>query len=146
MGTMISRLSTIAGRIAVAVLLVIGSVPAAQAQGHGHVGGWHGGHGGGRGGGHVGFGWGVGLWAPFYWGAGWPYYYGYPAYGPPVYYAPPVVEPTVVQPAGPAPAPVWYYCDNPQGYYPYVQSCSSAWRQVPATPPAQTPAAKPAPH
>jgi len=28
----------------------------------------------------------------------------------------------------------WYYCDNPKGYYPYVSSCSSGWRQVPARP------------
>lgn len=37
--------------------------------------------------------------------------------------------------AAPPPAPVWYYCDNPQGYYPYVQACSSGWRQVPQAPP-----------
>lgn len=62
-----------------------------------------------------------------------PYYY-YPP--PPVYYAPP---PVVYAPP-PAPTPVapqaqtWYYCDNPQGYYPYVSSCTSGWRQVPARP------------
>ena len=69
-----------------------------------------------------------------------PYYY-YPPppvvyYPPPVYYAPP---PVVYAPP-PAPTPVapqaqtWYYCDNPQGYYPYVSSCQSGWRQVPARP------------
>ena len=26
----------------------------------------------------------------------------------------------------------YYYCDNPQGYYPSVQSCSTPWREVPA--------------
>jgi len=25
-----------------------------------------------------------------------------------------------------------YYCDNPQGYYPYVTQCSAGWRQIPA--------------
>lgn len=30
----------------------------------------------------------------------------------------------------------WYYCDNPAGYYPYVQSCD-AWQQVSPTPPQQ---------
>jgi len=35
----------------------------------------------------------------------------------------------------PPPAQFWYHCDNPQGYYPYVQTCSSGWHQVPATPP-----------
>lgn len=62
-----------------------------------------------------------------------PAYY-YPP--PPVYYAPP---PVVYAPP-PAPTPVapqaqtWYYCDNPQGYYPYVSNCASGWRQVPARP------------
>jgi len=66
-----------------------------------------------------------------------PYYYAPPPvvyYPPPVYYAPP---PVVYAPP-PPPTPVapqaqtWYYCDNPQGYYPYVSSCTSGWRQVPA--------------
>ena len=47
--------------------------------------------------------------------------------------------PAVVYPAQPAYAPPqsqnWYYCDKPHGYYPYVQSCDSGWRPVPATPP-----------
>ena len=101
-------------------------------HGGGHNGnwGWHGG------GGHDGhfhnhsdvglfFGW------PY---AGWPYSYPYYDYGyyPPTDYrvyaydAPPAPPPPVV--------PNWYYCDNPQGYYPYVQSCGSAWQDVPATP------------
>jgi hypothetical protein len=24
----------------------------------------------------------------------------------------------------------WYYCTDPAGYFPYVQSCSKAWMQV----------------
>lgn len=36
----------------------------------------------------------------------------------------------------PAPQPqVWYYCNSPQGYYPYVQACPTGWQTVPATPP-----------
>lgn len=31
----------------------------------------------------------------------------------------------------------WYYCDDPQGYYPYVRSCSSDWRPVPISPQAR---------
>jgi len=27
----------------------------------------------------------------------------------------------------------WYYCDNPRGYYPYLQDCEN-WREVPADP------------
>jgi hypothetical protein len=84
---------------------------------------------------------GVGI-GPFWPG---PYYGPYPYYyPPPVVYAPPPVvytpPPVVVQPAAPAyvqqPAQAnsWYYCDNPQGYYPTVQNCSTGWRQVPAQP------------
>ena len=32
------------------------------------------------------------------------------------------------------PTQVWYYCPNPQGYYPYVAQCYSGWQAVPATP------------
>ncbi len=56
--------------------------------------------------------------------------YPYPTYIPPaivVQQAPPV-------PTGLPPAQYWYYCDNPQGYYPYVASCNGDWRPVPATP------------
>jgi len=129
--------------------------PSAMAQTHGgggghggggHVGGGHvgGGHvgGGWHGGWHGGWGWGwgvgigIGLWDPFFWG--WPYYpwgwpYAYDYYGPAYYYAAPTVIETA--PVAPGVGPSWYYCDNPQGYYPYVQSCVNPWRQVPATPP-----------
>jgi hypothetical protein len=67
-----------------------------------------------------------------------PFYFAPPPvvyYPPPVYYAPP---PVVYAPPPPTPvapqAQTWYYCDNPQGYYPYVSNCSSGWRQVPARP------------
>jgi len=87
-----------------------------------------------------GFGFGFGFWDPWwgwdagYWGYTYPYYY-YPPY--PAYYAPPPVPPAQgpVQATGAPPPQSWYYCDDPQGYYPYVQNCSSAWRQV--TPPQQ---------
>ena len=42
--------------------------------------------------------------------------------------------------AGPGPggnSGAWYYCNNPDGYYPYVKHCNSAWQAVPPTPPAQ---------
>lgn len=29
-------------------------------------------------------------------------------------------------------APVWYYCSDPPGYYPYVSQCYTAWQTVPA--------------
>ena len=94
------------------------------------------------------FGVGFGFWDPWwgwgpadYWGYYYPYYY--PPYYPAYYSAPPPEAPGYAPPAGApaqttgAPPPqYWYYCDNPQGYYPYVQNCSAAWRQVAATPPA----------
>lgn len=79
---------------------------------------------------------GVGIGAPFYWGPA-PYYYA----PPPVYYAPP---PVYYAPP-PAPAPTsyiskpqqnYYYCSNPQGYYPTVPSCTVPWQEVPNAPPA----------
>lgn len=24
----------------------------------------------------------------------------------------------------------WYYCQNPEGYYPYVKSCPGGWMKV----------------
>ncbi len=68
-----------------------------------------------------------------------PWYYAPPpvVYAPPpvVYAPPPVVVAPPPQPAYVSqPAPNWYYCDNPKGYYPYVATCNGAWRQVPAQP------------
>jgi hypothetical protein len=31
----------------------------------------------------------------------------------------------------------WYYCDDPKGYWPYVQACNVPWEAVPVTPPNQ---------
>ncbi len=75
-------------------------------------------------------------------GVGVPAFYPAPYYYPPYYYAPPPVvytPPPVYYVNPPAPAPsgpastssqYWYYCDDPQGYYPYVAQCNAAWRQV----------------
>jgi hypothetical protein len=78
-------------------------------------------------------------------GPGWygppPYVYAPPpavVYAPPptvVVAPPPTVYVTPSAPPPPQPA-VWYYCDNPQGYYPYVSTCGTPWRQV-QPPPAQ---------
>lgn len=77
---------------------------------------------------------GVGIGVPFYgYGYGYAPYYYPPAVvyaPPPVVYAPPpapVAAPSYIQ----QPQQYFYYCDNPQGYYPTVPSCSTPWREVP---------------
>ncbi len=99
------------------------------------------------GGGYYGGGFGIG--GPGYYGG-----YGYrdPFFYPPHYAFPPAYAypPLVVTPATPpiyieqenvAPTPppqtnYWYYCNNPDGYYPYVKQCPGGWQQV-APQPAQ---------
>ena len=57
----------------------------------------------------------------------WPYaaYAGWPYYPPEVIEAPPEYsEPEQQQPY------YWYYCRDPQGYYPYVKSCPGGWIPV----------------
>jgi hypothetical protein len=139
--------------VVLAALLILSAGPGhTRGGGHGgggHGGGHHGGHGGkwhgghGWGGARVGIGIGLGpFWGPYwgpywrpYWGGYWrPYAYGYP-YAYPYVYPPVVTVPSTrvyVQPSAPA---YWYYCDNPQGYYPYVQQCPGGWRAVAPTPP-----------
>jgi hypothetical protein len=70
------------------------------------------------------------YWGPYY-GEPYPYY-------PPVVVTPPqvYVEPAPQTPNPPPPAPsYWYYCEEPQGYYPYVQQCPNGWRPVAPTTP-----------
>ncbi len=90
-----------------------------------------------------------GWWVP--WAVGGavvaPYYWYRPYYGP--YYPPPpaVVQeqpPTYVEPEEQEPY-YWYYCQNPQGYYPYVQSCQGGWMKVVPNPNPPNPGANPAP-
>lgn len=82
---------------------------------------------------------------------GGPAYWNYPAYSAPYspyYYPPYPYPPVVVAPAPPpvyieqgqpAPAPQpsndWYYCRNPDGYYPYVKQCPGGWQRVAPQPP-----------
>jgi hypothetical protein len=83
-----------------------------------------------------GFGFGGGDW--WGWDPYWYPYYAYYPYPPYPAYAPPAApapqEP--VQAMGAPPQQYWYHCDNPEGYYPYVANCTSAWRPVVPTPPA----------
>ena len=111
--------------LCVALLLLIGTVPYADAFGHG---GFHGGgpghgsfHGGGFG--HHPF------IAPHRFGHIDHFHGGIFFDVPPLWVAPePYVEVT------PVPPPVWYYCTNPPGYYPTVPSCTVPW--TPVYPPA----------
>jgi len=104
-----------------------------RSGGRGYVGrGGYVGHGGHRHGGHfsgsiwIGPGW--GFWDPFFYP-----YYPYPGYR---YYPPPTVvvpqEPQeyILPDAQQEETGYWYYCRNPQGYYPYVERCPSGWMKV----------------
>ena len=53
------------------------------------------------------------------------------ALAPPVYVGPPVAvyAPPAYYSAPSAPT-YWYYCQNPQGYYPYVPQCPGGWLTV----------------
>lgn len=101
------------------VLLLVSSLPGYAAHGHFRGGVWIG----------------PGLWGPW-WGAP---YYSAPYYP---YYAPPPVivqehQPEIyVQPAPQSDAPVyWYFCRDPEGYYPYVTQCPKGWLKVVPSPP-----------
>ena len=122
----------IAKLIAAMCLLITGIVVSGAAAAHGSV--------------HFG----VVVGGPVWWGGPWyPPYYPYypPAYFPP---APAVSSPPVyiengagaAQPPAAAAEPpaseganYWYYCRDPEGYYPYVKECNGGnWERVPAEP------------
>jgi hypothetical protein len=106
------------------------------ARGGGHFGGHHHGHS------HLSIG--LGYFGPgFYGGYGYGGYgfggYGYPFYYPPSYsYPQTVIVPTsppvyIQQPQAQPVQPqtsYWYYCQNPEGYYPYIKDCPVGWLQV----------------
>ena len=118
--------------------------------------GGHGGGGGGHSHGHshlnLGFNLG-GFYDPGFYGFGGPGFYGfggygfgYPFYYPPLYAYPPAImtpstPPVYIQQEQPQPVhpqfSYWYYCQDPEGYYPYVKNCPSGWQQVSPQPPAQ---------
>jgi len=65
-------------------------------------------------------------------------YYAYPYPSPPTVVTVPVTPPVYIQQTPPVapqyPAGYWYYCQNPEGYYPYVSECPTGWQQVSPTP------------
>jgi hypothetical protein len=116
-----------------AILLVLASSMSGYA-GHGHFSG-HGDHGHFSGGVFISPGW----WGPGWGGAGW---WGPPYY--PYYYPQPQViiqerEPeTYIQQSPQADVPAyWYFCREPEGYYPYVKQCPKGWLKVVPSPPAE---------
>lgn len=109
--------------LAVLVLILAGSSPGEAYRG-GHFG--HGGHA------RVGVFIGGPVWDPWWWG---PYYPHYPYYS-----APPVVvqqQPdTYIQQSPPVEEQnYWYFCKDPEGYYPYVKKCPKGWLKVVPSPP-----------
>ena len=77
------------------------------------------------------------------------YYYDAPAYPYPDYYRPSTVvierdrDAVAAPPAGAPQQQYWYYCREPDGYYPYVPECHTQWRQVPVTPQGAPPSPPP---
>jgi hypothetical protein len=64
-------------------------------------------------------------------GGGW-YFYDTPIYPYPGYVSDYYVDDGDYADAPGDNAYSWYYCQNPPGYYPYIQSCNGQWQQVPA--------------
>lgn len=77
------------------------------------------------------------------------YGFGYPFYYPPYYSYPqtivvPTTPPVYIQQQQAQPTQqaqpqtnYWYYCRDPDGYYPYVKTCPGGWLQVAPQPPGQ---------
>ena len=110
--------------------------------------------------GHFNFGIGIGgyypgFYSPGFYGSGFygPGFYGYRSYGypdpffnRPFYSYPPTVvvpvtPPVYIQQEQAKPAEpqssYWYYCQDSEGYYPYVKSCPGGWLPVAPQPLAQ---------
>jgi hypothetical protein len=120
-------------KITCLLIVLIGSMSSNSVWARGgHGGGW--GHGGGYYSG-IGLGLGLGYGLGYYGGSYYSPYYAYPPAVVTVPVAPPVYiqqAPAVVQQN---PSGFWYYCNNPQGYYPYIKQCPDGWQQVDPIPP-----------
>lgn len=132
----------------------------AHSGGSGHPGGSYGHTGGHSSHGHSHLNIGLGYYSPGFYGPGFYGYGGYGyggygfggyGYGDPYYYPPYYAYPrTVIVPSTPPVyiqqqqvQPVqpqtnyWYYCQDPDGYYPYVKNCPGGWLQVAPQPSTQ---------
>ncbi|MBX3616317.1 hypothetical protein [Nitrosomonas sp.] len=101
---------------------------------------------------HSHFGIGLGYYGPGFYGGYGGYGFGGYGYGYPYYYSPWYAYPTPVVPTAPivpttppvyierqeaqssqpaqSQANYWYYCRDPDGYYPYVKNCPGGWLPV----------------
>ena len=111
--------------IVAATALFLTAVSPGQARG-GHGG--HFGHGG-----HVGVGFFVGgpFWDPWWWGPAYPSYPYYPSRTVIIRQQPATYSQQPSQADKPA---YWYFCTDPEGYYPYVKHCPEGWLKVLPTP------------
>ncbi len=123
-------IKVLCGAVLLAGVFTSGAALADRGHGHGH--------------GHVGLGlyFGVPYPHPYYPYLYYPYpYYYYPDYPPVVTVPVPVEPPVYIEQGSPQSAPqasgYWYYCENPDGYYPYVKECPGGWQKVVPTPPPQ---------
>ncbi len=112
-------------------LLIVWAMFSQDSRAHGHGGGHGGSHG------HSSFGFYFG--APFYPHPFYPYpYYAYPYYYPPTVVTVPSTPPVYIEQSKPVirefPAGYWYYCADPEGYYPYVKECRAGWQPVAPAP------------
>ncbi len=125
--------------VLVGMVILLGSTAPSLAWGRG--GGFHGGfHGGSHGGFHHGFHHDGHAFVHSHVFIGAPFFFGDPFWwGPwPTYAAPPAVvqsSPPVYIQQQPTPSAYWYYCQKPEGYYPYIKDCPGGWLTV--VPPAQ---------
>ena len=87
-----------------------------------------------RGGVWIGPAWGPGYWGPTYPYPSYPYPYPYAYPAPPVVIRQEPQEYIQVQPAPAQEPQYWYYCPDPQGYYPKVSACPKGWLRVVPTP------------
>jgi hypothetical protein len=128
-------LATVMALLNPAAAAAVGASVPDPAQANWHGGGHRGGGGGQGGGGNGGGDGGVIVNLPYPSGPEAPS--PYPS-GP---YPYPGLAPSLPASAGsnaagrPRPWPVWYYCDQPGGYYPYVKVCGHDWQRLPVMPP-----------
>ena len=154
--------------LVVVVLILLVTFPLVQAVQARHYGGGHGGSGRGYYGGYAhGYGhgyygrYGYGWWGyPYRWGYpywwSYPYWWGYSYY--PYSYPYPYLDPYYYGGYGEDPVPpqeftpsakterlqpsYWHFCQDPEGYYPYVKKCLGGWMTVVPSKPNAPPPAK----